>query len=101
MANITIPPAALEAAARAAYETPVPGCSGAGFPSWENAEEYVKDYHRSEAHAAALALLENWPGMREMEEQRAETIQWVPWRIKEWKYRFLHLPLTETDNDKA
>jgi DNA replicative helicase MCM subunit Mcm2 (Cdc46/Mcm family) len=43
------------------------------------------------------AILKAWPGMRQMEEQRAKTIQWVPWRIKQWKYKFLHLPLPARD----
>lgn len=49
MAEITIPPAALEAAARAIAQTTEPK------DKWR--------YHIPEARATALALLEAWPGM--------------------------------------
>lgn len=78
--TITIPPAALEAAARAV-------CAGDqwGNPCFKPCVDCLQ-----EARAAALALLENWPGMREA--KNGSSISLKPHII---------LPLTETDNDKA
>lgn len=52
-----------------------------------------------EARAAIAAALNAWPGSYMVEEQHAKTIQWWPWRIKEWKYRFLHLPLPQENSE--
>lgn len=77
MDKITIPPVTLKAMRTAAEKV------------------YGTQFFDQEIEAAARAMLEAWPGLRLMEEQRSKTIQWVPWRIREWKYRFLHLPLTQ------
>lgn len=57
MTDITIPPAALEAGARAAMDD-------AGW-HWDSADEARRDIWRRTARAACLAMLEAWPGARE------------------------------------
>ena len=51
--NIEIPPAALEAGARALW------------PKWDEGDEWGKQCAMRDARAACLAMLEAWPGMRE------------------------------------
>ena len=55
MANITIPPAALEAGARAAMDD-------AGW-HWDSADEARRDIWRRTARAAFLAMIEAWEGV--------------------------------------
>ena len=52
MTTITIPPEALEKAAISLH-----------YGGWGEADEAEKEAYRETARAAALALLENWPGM--------------------------------------
>ena len=59
MTDITIPPEALEAAARAIAQND--GCPLDLFPVCHN--EYVGCDCRNEARAACLAMLRAWPGM--------------------------------------
>jgi hypothetical protein len=55
VADIHIPPAALEAGARAAMDD-------AGW-HWDSADEARRDIWRRTASAAFLAMIEAWPGM--------------------------------------
>jgi hypothetical protein len=55
MANITIPPAAIEAGA-------ITLCSRAGY-AWTVTPD-VHNHWRAEARAAFLAMIEAWPGMQ-------------------------------------
>ena len=60
MDNITIPPEAIEAAAKDLR------CSMQGIVSaveWDALSEQAKDFWRFRARAACLAMLKAWPGM--------------------------------------
>ena len=62
MNNITIPPEAVEAAARADYEVTRqdgPDC----LPTWEGNPEHIREHYRRHATAAIRAGLAAWPGM--------------------------------------
>jgi len=63
MTDIHIPPEAVEAGARAAYETPVPGASSVDEKPWEQVDGMLREYFVWQATAAIRAALENWPGM--------------------------------------
>ena len=62
--TITIPPEALEAAARASYEAFHKIKSYE--PPFDELSNYAKSVEIEAARAAALVLLENWPGVRMM-----------------------------------
>jgi hypothetical protein len=63
MDNITIPPKALEAGTKAIAKRN--GCDRAVFSVCISAEEAgVPCRCAEDAHAACLAMLKNWPGMR-------------------------------------
>ena len=66
MTDIVIPPEALEAAARAAYETPIPGASSWGEKPWEEVDGMLREYFVWQASAAIAAAIAAWPGMRIM-----------------------------------
>lgn len=55
--NITIPPAALEAGARAFIERRVDACV------WVHLSDESKRGYQEEMRAAFLAMIEAWPGM--------------------------------------
>ena len=66
--NITIPPEALEAGARASYEDWVSICVTSGgvpeeYRAWDDLEDGERDEWRDHARAACLAMLNAWPGM--------------------------------------
>lgn len=58
-----IPDEALEAAARAAYETPIPGASSWGEKPWEEVDGMLREYFVWQASAAIAASLNAWPGV--------------------------------------
>lgn len=62
MTDITIPPAALEAAAKDLYEAwcRVHGVADTALP-WEDIDNEERDACFTEARAACLAMLEAWP----------------------------------------
>jgi hypothetical protein len=68
MTDITIPPAALEAGARAAYEEWrrqfSTGDDFARYEDWDDLSRFHKDEYREQARTAFLAILEAWPEMR-------------------------------------
>jgi hypothetical protein len=59
MTDITIPPEALEAAARAIWAS----CQS-GTLAWEDLPSSTRKVIKEEARAACLAMLAAWPGMR-------------------------------------
>jgi hypothetical protein len=92
MTDITIPPEALDAAAKAAYLDHVVRSSGGYWPDWDQLDHSVRDGYRSEARAACLAMLKNWPGM--VEKRANENLLLANLNPA------IILPLTETPNDK-
>ena len=86
MTNITIPPAALEAGARAAYEEHCRKYYPKSFIPWEKVDPDYQWEHRHEASAACLAMLKAWPGMGR------------DWSNDE---EIIALPLTENTDDKT
>lgn len=58
--DITIPPEALEASAKAIWAT----CQS-GTLAWEDLPSSTQRSITEEARAACLAMLRNWPGMTE------------------------------------
>lgn len=86
---ITIPPEALEAAARGVYEAERPDIETL---SWENIGEWRREDFRKIARATCLAMLEAWPGNYSLAENDSAEIRGVAAII---------LPLTENHNDKA
>lgn len=93
--NITIPPAALEAGARAAYETywrlqaEAIGMNPADLEPWNYHDAPTQEEWRTQARAAFLAMIENWEGKRV-----DDTFRWL-------SEAALILPLTETDNAES
>lgn len=59
MADIIIPPEAVEAAAEDLFHMQY----GDSKESWSDAPEWLKVTIRSEARAACIAMLKAWPGM--------------------------------------
>lgn len=84
MTDITIPPAALEAAARAMAK------AGYGFAGIELTDPYTADadYWDHTARAACLAMVQAWPGM--------SIEKFAPWS----KDRIIHLPLPQETSDE-
>ena len=70
MADITIPPEAVEAAAKALYEAwcKVHGVEGTSMP-WEDIDDEERDACFAEATAALRAGIAAWPGMQIIEER--------------------------------
>lgn len=99
MTDITIPPAALEAGARAAYEERCRRISHGRFPPWEQLDRAWKDDHRAEARAACLAMLEAWPGRKD-EWRDGFRFDPLPHGTA-LRYATIILPLTENPDDKA
>ena len=66
MADITIPPAALEAGARAAHDLwrkqSSVGDDIAEYEQWDDLSRVYKDELRDQARAAFLAIVEAWEG---------------------------------------
>lgn len=60
MTDITIPPAALEAAAIDLHRSEW----GADAYSWADLESDTRDLFRNHARAACLAMIKAWPGMK-------------------------------------
>lgn len=90
--RITIPPAALEAAARAAHqkwrEQASVGDDIAEYQEWDDLSPEVQEEQRENARAACLAMLESWPGM--------DIERFAPWS----KDRTIHLPLPQEARDE-
>ena len=88
MTDITIPPAALEAAAEDLFHMQYGDSKG----SWSDAPEWLKVTIRSEARAALLAGLKAWPGMGPIRTDQP---------IGDWcdKLPAIILPLSENTND--
>lgn len=82
MTIIHIPPAALEAGARALAAVRMPNYT------WDDLDREMQDYLRGDARAAFEAMVGAWGGMH-MEDESAP---WVPRLI---------LPLTEKTDDMA
>ena len=78
MSEITIPPAALEAGARALARY---NCE-----QWDNDPDRWRTYFTDEARAACRAMIEAWPGMR------------VSWLAS--NDGAIVLPLTEASDDQ-
>lgn len=89
MTDITIPPAALEAGARAAYEEHCRKYYPRSFIPWEEVDPEYQWEHRHEARAAFLAMLEAWPGMATYSAGM------------NGPYPYIILPLTEKPDDKT
>lgn len=85
MIDIHIPPAALEAGARAS-------ATRLGV-DWDKCAEFVRHGWREDARAAFVAMVEAWPGMHTHEWQR-------PW-LGGMSGTDLILPLTENPDDKS
>ena len=60
--RITIPPEALEAAAREEYEFDR-AASLDEYPPWEELSERMRNWRVKRMEAACLAMLSAWPGM--------------------------------------
>ena len=95
MSNILIPPAALEAGARASYEEWrrqfSTGDDFARYEDWDDLSRFHKDEYREQIRAAFLAMIEAWPGMHIHEWQR-------PW-LGGMSGTDLILPLTEASDE--
>ena len=63
MTDITIPPAALEAGARAIYLAFTEVNIGDGEDRWDRLLPRYRAEYREQARAAFLAMLKAWPGM--------------------------------------
>ena len=63
MTDITIPPEAVEAAARAICETFRAAMNMPNEPEWDASNPTLKDAYRNEARAALRAGIAAWPGM--------------------------------------
>jgi len=64
MSELPIPPEAVEAAARAAYDSWQTQRNWS-VPAWDKLDEEFRERSRKEARAAFLAMLEAWPGMHQ------------------------------------
>ena len=64
MTDIIIPPAALEAGARAIYLTFTEVNIGDGEDHWERLLPQYRAEYRAQARAACMAMLQAWPGMQ-------------------------------------
>ena len=100
MTDITIPPAALEVGARAAYETywrlqaEAVGMNPADLEPWDYHDAPTQEEWRTLARATFLAMVEAWPGMAHYRGG------WGP-VIHNNRKPHLILPLTEKQDDKA
>ena len=67
MTDIIIPPAALEAGARAAHDLwrkqASAGDDISEYEQWDDLSRFYKDELRDQARAAFIAIVEAWPGM--------------------------------------
>jgi hypothetical protein len=94
MSDIHIPPKALEAGARAAYEEWrrqfSTGDDFARYEDWDDLSRFHKDEYREQARAACLAMIEEWPMW---------TINTT--NVPGGYLPALILPLTEKTDDKA
>jgi hypothetical protein len=63
MTDITIPPAALEAAAKAIRQNLID--KGVGLTHWEALDEKERCHWLEQARVACLAMLSAWPDMKE------------------------------------
>lgn len=99
MTDITIPPAALEAGARAAHNQWRHECAVEAdepvenWREWDEIDEWEQDSFRAQARAAFEAMVAAWPGMHTHEWQR-------PW-LGGMSGTDLILPLTENPDDKS
>ena len=87
--NITIPPEALEAGARASYEDWVSICVTSGgvpeeYRAWDDLEDGERDEWRDHARAACLAMLRAWPGMKT--EHLSSWVMEAVWRVAMMTY---------------
>lgn len=94
MTDITIPPEALEAAAKDLYEAwcRVHGVADTALP-WEDIDNEERDACFAEARAACLAMLKAWPGIKE-EHRPNITFDGKPITVS-----YIILPLTEKQSD--
>jgi hypothetical protein len=92
--NITIPPEALEAAARAVHDIDRRIAGEDQWPAWEDISPVDKQRRLHRAHAACLAMLNNWLGMREEGVGVGDGVTTYEWLI-------LPLPLTEPSDAKV
>ena len=95
MTDITIPPAALEACARAIYLAFTEVNIGDGEDHWERLLPQYRAEYRAQARAAFLSMIEAWPGMRH-DGPSGGGISQEPLQLSR-----IILPLTENPDDKA
>ena len=93
--DIPIPPAVVEAAARAI-----------AFPfDWENGDPMWRDVVRKNAIRILRAGLNAWPGMSHAHNEEGEIKDWAIWYALPWHRAEISngiiLPLTENSNDKG
>ena len=89
MADIFIPPAALEAGSRAIYLTFTEVNIGDGEDHWERLLPQYRAEYRAQARAAFLAMVRAWPGARE---------RLVPSMVSGDSYCII-LPMTEASDE--
>ena len=104
-----IPPAVVEAMARAAHDEwrrqASVGDDIAEYEEWDNLSRFLKDEYREQATAALRAGLAAWPGMSHAHNEEGEIKDWAIWYALPWHRaetsNGIILPLTENSNDKA
>ena len=96
MTDITIPPAALEAGARAAHDLwrkqASAGDDISEYEQWDDLSRFYKDELRDQARAAFLAIIEEWEGAKTIRDDGRRQTYAIPALI---------LPITEQTDDKA
>ena len=75
MTDITIPPEAVEAAARAICETFRAAMNMPNEPEWDASNPTLKDAYRNEARAALRAGIAAWPGSYSLAENDSAVIR--------------------------
>lgn len=100
MSNIKIPPAALEAGARALADAYYRNCTD-GRLTMADTDDTPEDWY-VEARAAFLAMVEAWPGMSHAHNEEGEIKDWATWYSLPW-YRAessngIILPLPSNDS---
>ena len=92
MTDITIPPEALEAAARAVHDIDrkIVGSVGEDWPTWEELSPADRQRRLHRARAACLAMLKNWPGMSDIPSCEADGTRYP---------RVIHLPITQENTN--
>lgn len=95
MSDITIPPEALEAAARAVHDIDRKIAGEDQWPAWEDISPTDKQRRLHRVRAALLAGLKAWPGMKKHKVQVPDDSDEVRYTLKTVG---IVLPLTENTN---